>query len=837
VYGVGALRCLKSQFSRMLLAFCFVRLSTSTTPVINDIAVDIFHLERVAHILDQPRMARVRDGGGCVSAAHALLEGELIASCARLRRGPSSSFPYNPLGPVERVAKGEAVATFSASDEFAGYRILRPLGAGGMGQVWLAEHIVLGRLEALKVVSVHAGDSQFAERFTNEARTAASLDHPGIVTVYAYGITEGTPWFTMSYLDGEDLDGCGQLPPAEVATIVERIADALDYAHARGVIHRDIKPANVIVQRTPGGDLSRVTVLDFGIARLLDGTALTATNAFIGTLAYAPPETLTGQRAMPPSDQYSLACTAFHLLAGQPPFSGDNPGALMMKHINGPVPRLSDTAPWLAPMDAVLARGMAKFPADRFATAGQFAAALRAAVPACAQPAAPPPSAPAPAPATNVNPAITVRRETQEPVAHEPTEPWRTMAAPRPSSGRSARTPLIVLAAVVTLIAAAVVGVAVWPDGSKSRPSEDVARSTSKSLDAAGDVPIRALSAGTINVCAAGQDGTAYCWGSVGIDDGPEKVAGPPNVTAIVSDVGTYCAIGGGDLYCWGSYEHGELGNGMVGKIGDSEPTPQKVEGLSNVTSVAIESGTVCAVASAAIYCWGDNPVGQLGNGTTEPSARPVRVEGLGAATSVTMGFGTVCAVAADEAWCWGNNRYGQLGDGTTERQFTPRRVGGLGRVTAVATSSTVSCGISDETLYCWGNASGLLGTPEPSGSHSTPVPVPGFGKVSGLALGGNVTQGADNTLKSSHSVLCAVTDGRPVCAGANDAGQLGSGNTEPQTAPVTVPGLSSVTQVVAGASFACALSDGHTYCWGDGFDDAHGKGPGLTPTQVHWPT
>jgi serine/threonine-protein kinase len=356
-------------------------------------------------------------------------------------------------------------------------------------------------------------------------------------------------------------------------------------------------------------------------------------------------------------------------------------------------------------------------------------------------------------------------------------------------------------------------------------------------LDAAGDVPIRALSAGTINVCAAGQDGTAYCWGSVGIDDGPEKVAGPPNVTAIVSDVGTYCAIGGGDLYCWGSYEHGELGNGMVGKIGDSEPTPQKVEGLSNVTSVAIESGTVCAVASAAIYCWGDNPVGQLGNGTTEPSARPVRVEGLGAATSVTMGFGTVCAVAADEAWCWGNNRYGQLGDGTTERQFTPRRVGGLGRVTAVATSSTVSCGISDETLYCWGNASGLLGTPEPSGSHSTPVPVPGFGKVSGLALGGNVTQGADNTLKSSHSVLCAVTDGRPVCAGANDAGQLGSGNTEPQTAPVTVPGLSSVTQVVAGASFACALSDGHTYCWGDGFDDAHGKGPGLTPTQVHWPT
>ncbi len=169
-----------------------------------------------------------------------------------------------------------------------------------MGQVWLVEHPTLGRREALKIISPNPpSDPSFHERFRNEARTAAALDHPGIVTVYTHGVENGSPWFSMTYLDGKDLTGAGPMPVDEVVTIAGRVADALDYAHGQRVIHRDIKPANIVVARGPDGRISRVTVLDFGIARLVDGNKMTATNLFVGTLAYAAPELLTGEAAIP----------------------------------------------------------------------------------------------------------------------------------------------------------------------------------------------------------------------------------------------------------------------------------------------------------------------------------------------------------------------------------------------------------------------------------------------------------------------------------------------------------------------------------------------------------
>ncbi len=128
---------------------------------------------------------------------------------------------------------------------FAGYRVISLLGRGGMGQVWLVEHPTLGRREALKIISPNPADPSFDERFRNEARTAAALDHPGIVTVYTHGgVENGSPWFSMTYLDGRDLTAAGPMPVDEVVTVVGRAADALDYAHGQRVIHRDIKPAN-----------------------------------------------------------------------------------------------------------------------------------------------------------------------------------------------------------------------------------------------------------------------------------------------------------------------------------------------------------------------------------------------------------------------------------------------------------------------------------------------------------------------------------------------------------------------------------------------------------------
>ncbi len=282
---------------------------------------------------------------------------------------------------------------------FAGYEVLTLLGKGGMGSVYGVRNTDLDRREALKVLSVDAG-GDFAARFAAEARTVASLDHPGIVTVYHHGITDGIGWFTMQYLEGDDLTGAGRLPLPDVIAIVTQVAEALDYAHARGVLHRDIKPANIQVRRDAAGAVDRVTVLDFGIARLAGATSLTAADSFIGTLAYSAPESIHGRRDVPAADQYALACTAYELLAGRPPLSADSPAALINAQLHRAAPPLSTFAPGLGALDPVFARALAKDPAHRFGSCRAFATALAAPIAPPPMPRAPvaPPPAPAPAP-------------------------------------------------------------------------------------------------------------------------------------------------------------------------------------------------------------------------------------------------------------------------------------------------------------------------------------------------------------------------------------------------------------------------------------------------------
>ncbi|GAC79241.1 Serine/threonine protein kinase [Gordonia malaquae] len=259
----------------------------------------------------------------------------------------------------------------TAGDEFAGYRIINLIGRGGMGRVYLVDNPRLGRREALKVVS--SPDSEaFTHRFLREVKTSAALDHPGIATVYHYGVDSGLPWFTMRYAPG-DITARLPLRPMDVAQIVSSVASALDYAHSRQVIHRDIKPANISVGRRPDGSIDRVTVLDFGIARSADQTRLTSTGAFIGSIAYSAPESLTGGTTGPATDQYALACTAVELLTGAPPFTAANVGALMQAHITTPPERLGGR---LAHLDDVLQRALSKDPGSRFRTCGEFAHAL-----------------------------------------------------------------------------------------------------------------------------------------------------------------------------------------------------------------------------------------------------------------------------------------------------------------------------------------------------------------------------------------------------------------------------------------------------------------------------
>ncbi|MFC9893620.1 MDR family MFS transporter [Nocardia sp. NPDC127579] len=266
---------------------------------------------------------------------------------------------------------------------FAGYMIEGVLGRGGMGTVYQAGHPRLPRKVALKLLNRDvSADPELRARFEREATVVAQLDHPGIVAVEDRGIENGQLWLAMPYIEGTDASGLDAraMSAGRAVRVIAEIAAALDYAHSRGVLHRDVKPANILLTAEQAGRGERALLTDFGIARLLaSDTQLTATGTFTATLAYASPEQLSGTQVDHRSDQYSLACTLFALLAGQAPFAAGDPGQVVAGHLVKPVPPLgrSDVP---VQLDAVIARAMAKNPAERYSSAGEFAAAATHAV-------------------------------------------------------------------------------------------------------------------------------------------------------------------------------------------------------------------------------------------------------------------------------------------------------------------------------------------------------------------------------------------------------------------------------------------------------------------------
>jgi serine/threonine-protein kinase len=273
----------------------------------------------------------------------------------------------------------------SSGADFAGYTIARPLGSGGMGEVYLAQHPRLPRQDALKVLRPDVSEDQdFRQRFIREADLAAALSHPSIVTVYDRGEFDGQLWIATEYVDGADLAQIMRdrypagMPVEEASAVVTAIAGALDYAHQSGMLHRDIKPANILFsQHGPGG--RRIALADFGIAREInDSAGMTATNMSVGTVAYAAPEQLMGSPIDGRADQYALAATAFQLLTGTEPFQSTNPVAVISQHLTAPPPRLSQARPDLAPLDPVFATALAKDPSHRYPNCTMFARELAA---------------------------------------------------------------------------------------------------------------------------------------------------------------------------------------------------------------------------------------------------------------------------------------------------------------------------------------------------------------------------------------------------------------------------------------------------------------------------
>lgn len=265
--------------------------------------------------------------------------------------------------------------------EFAGFKIVRRLGAGGMGEVYLVDHPRLPRQEALKVLAEsYAANDEYRQRFQREAELAASLWHPHLVALHDRGEAEGRLWISMDYVDGSD---AGQIvrtkypagmPISDAAEIIAAVASALDYAHERGMLHRDVKPSNILYSDGRSGN-RRIALADFGIAReISDVGGLTAANLTVGTVEYAAPEQLMGKPLDGRADQYALAATAFHLLTGTAPFGGSNPVAVVSQRLTAAPPRLSSFRPDLALLDDVFARALATEPDERYPNCADFAA-------------------------------------------------------------------------------------------------------------------------------------------------------------------------------------------------------------------------------------------------------------------------------------------------------------------------------------------------------------------------------------------------------------------------------------------------------------------------------
>jgi serine/threonine-protein kinase len=352
------------------------------------------------------------------------------------------------------------------------YRIERKLGAGGMADVYLAEDQELGRRVAIKILnSRHGNDDQFIERFRREAKNAAALNHPNIVSIYDRGEAEDTYYIAMEFLDGRTLKelivGRGAAPINVAIEYARQILSALRFAHRHGIVHRDIKPHNVLVD----GE-GRVKVTDFGIARA--GTSqMTETGSIVGTAHYLSPEQAKGGEVDPRSDLYSLGVVLYELLTGKTPFDGETPVEIAMKHLSTPPKPPSQLRPDIPrELDMVVMRALAKNPDERYQSADEMegdlervargarvsattadtatqvlrrpAAAAAAASATAATMIAPPPASAAPPP------AVIAEEEEYEEGGDRPLWPW--------------------LVAVGFVVAAVIAGFFVWQELSGSTP-------------------------------------------------------------------------------------------------------------------------------------------------------------------------------------------------------------------------------------------------------------------------------------------------------------------------------------------------------------------------------
>lgn len=723
----------------------------------------------------------------------------------------------------------EADTPTGVSDLEADYEVLGELGRGGMAVVYRARERRTGLPVAIKVVRAGATSdaSEARARFEREAATGSLLQHPNIVATYAVRpLPGGGLGIVMDYVPGRTLKGVvrkeGALPVERTRAILMQVADALAYAHAKGVVHRDVKPENIFLD-----DRSGAAVLsDFGIARTLESdAALTQTGIAIGTPTYMSPEQIDGRKVDGRGDLYSLGLVGWEMLSGRQPWEGESLYSVIYKQKHDELSPISDLRPDVPEeLRYVIERALAKDREERWQSAAEMLEALGAG----ADPGAvrqwrsrrsrrvTPTLAAALDRDAVASETVRFRREDFGLADVSDAVGGDSSVASPPSRRRALAIAGGVLALMIALLGTLVLGRSDSPSEGAGVSSGEISSNgtlapagggaASSPLSPDGGSPAKAGSGGaeTTSAAEAHRDiSVPLPRGDVASLPVPLGKAPPAPAPARESPAPVPPTTASASPLPPPPIERATAES--------ASPAPPRVVAVSlPVERAPLAAGgrhTCVLTTRGEGRCFGGNERGQLGDGGEAGGATDSRVAGTFLFAAVAAGSSHSCGVTRDAGlFCWGANERGQLGDATTTPRDAPVRVVADAAFRAVRLGSSHSCALTRAgEVLCWGsNARGQLGDGS-STDHFVPTPIaaPAGRRFTTLAVGWN------------HS--CAVDDrGQAYCWGDNSGGQLGDGTRSARSTPVPVAGGADFAFISAGGTHSCALtSRGDAYCWG----------------------